>query len=121
MRDDLYLAGIAAAGGGFGRIRRALEHRPTGAATVVAAHKPDVLPLMLEDVGLTLCGHTHGGQVRLPGIGPLLFDSRLSRDFSSGWYRSPSLGYVSRGLGVGHVPVRIACPAELTVATLTPA
>ena len=121
VRDDLYLAGIDAAGGGFGRIRRALADRPPDIATLVAAHKPDVLPLMPADVGLTLCGHTHGGQVRLPGIGPLLFDSRVSRDYSSGWYRSPSLGYVSRGLGVGYVPVRIACPAELTLATLTPA
>ena len=89
--------------------------------SLVAAHKPDVLPLMPEDVALTLCGHTHGGQVRLPGIGPLSFDSRFNRDHGSGWYRSPSLGYVSRGLGVVHVPVRIACPAELTLVTLMPA
>ena len=121
VRDDLYLAGIDAAGGGARRILRALQERPTGVAALVAAHKPDVLPLIPEDVALTLCGHTHGGQVRLPGIGPLLFDSRISRDYSSGWYRSPSLGYVSRGLGVGYVPVRIACPAELTFATLVPA
>jgi predicted MPP superfamily phosphohydrolase len=121
VRDDLYLAGIDAAGGGFGRIGRALAQRPPATACLVAAHKPDVLPLMPADVELTLCGHTHGGQVRLPGIGPVLFDSQLSRDYSSGWYRSPSLGYVSRGLGVGHVPLRIACPAELTLATLTPA
>ena len=121
VRDDLYLAGIDSVGGGFGRIRMALEDRPPGIATLVAAHKPDVLPLMPADVGLTLCGHTHGGQVRLPVIGPLLFDSRVSRVYSSGWYHSPSLGYVSRGLGVRHVPLRIACPAELTIATLTPA
>ncbi len=121
VRDDLYLAGIDAAGGGARRILTALRERPPSVPALVAAHKPDVLPLMPEDVALTLCGHTHGGQVRLPGIGPLLFDSRLSRDYSSGWYHSPSLGYVSRGLGVGYVPVRIACPAELTLATLVPA
>ena len=121
VRDDLYLVGIDGAGGGFERIRRALQDRQSGAVSLVAAHKPGVLPLMPEDVALTLCGHTHGGQVRLPGIGPLLFDSRTSRDYSSGWYRSPSLGYVSRGLGVGIVPVRIACPAELTLVTLMPA
>ena len=121
VRDDLYLAGIDAVGGGFRRIGVALHDQPSGTMRLVAAHKPDVLPLMPADVELTLCGHTHGGQVRLPGIGPLLFDSRMSRDYSSGWYRSPSLGYVSRGLGVAHVPVRIACPAELTLATLTPA
>lgn len=121
VRDDLYLAGVDAAGGGFGRIGRALAQRPPATACLVAAHKPDVLPHMPADVELTLCGHTHGGQVRLPGIGPVLVDSRLSRDYSSGWYRTPSLGYVSRGLGVGHLPLRIACPAELTVATLTPA
>ena len=121
VRDDLYLAGIDAAGGGARRLRVALQDHPPGAMRLVAAHKPDVLPFVPADVELTLCGHTHGGQVRLPGIGPLLVDSRLSRDYSSGWYRSPSLGYVSRGLGVGHVPLRIACPAELTLATLTPA
>ena len=121
VRDDLYLAGIDAAGGGLRRIGVALQDHPAGTMRLVAAHKPDVLPHMPADVELTLCGHTHGGQVRLPGIGPVLVDSRLSRDHSSGWYRSPSLGYVSRGLGVGHVPLRIACPAELTLATLTPA
>jgi uncharacterized protein len=120
LRDDVYLAGVDAARVGFAAIRSALAGLPAGAACVVASHKPSPIPRMPATVDLTLCGHTHGGQVRLPGIGPLLVDEPDSRRFSAGWFEAPGLAYVSRGLGVARLPIRVNCPAELTIVTLRP-
>lgn len=119
LRSDLHLVGLDADRVGPRVLQRALADRPAGSACLLASHKPDMLPRIPVDVDLTLMGHTHGGQVVVPGIGPLFTRTSLGR--AAGWLRGPALGYVSRGLGVVHVPVRIACPAELTLATLRPA
>ena len=119
LRDDLHLAGADDRWVGGRQFRQALEAREPGSASLLASHQPDLLPRVPEDVDLTLMGHTHGGQVRIPGLPPLMPRSRIGLD--AGWFRVPALGYVSRGLGVTHLPVRINCPAELTVATLVPA
>lgn len=120
VRDDLWLAGLDDRGVGPLSVGRALDGRPPEAACLFGLHRPDVLPQVPTEVQLTLCGHTHGGQVVLPGIGPLVIRTRLGPEFVAGWVRAPALGYVSRGLGVVHLPLRVACPAELTLATLLP-
>jgi uncharacterized protein len=120
LRDDVHLAGIDSARFGAAALRQALRSLPDGAACIVAAHKPAVIPRMPDTVDLTICGHTHGGQVRLPWIGPLIVDGPESRAFDAGWFQAPGLAYVSRGLGVTRLPIRLNCPAELTLATLRP-
>ena len=99
----------------------ALAERPPAAPTLLLSHNPDLLPLVPNGVDLTLCGHTHGGHVRLPGIGPIVTSSAYGRRFAAGWVRTPALGYVSRGPGVGVLPVRWDCPPEVTLLTLSPA
>lgn len=121
IRADLHLVGLDVDRVGPQRLARALAGRPSGSACLLATHKPDMLPRIPAGVDLTLLGHTHGGQVVLPGIGPLFTRTALGSAGTAGWVRAPALGYVSRGLGVVHVPLRINCPAELTLATLTPA
>lgn len=81
---------------------------------------PAVLPHMPSDVHLTPCSHTHGGQARLPGIGPFFTSSAYGRRFASGWVEAKARGYVSRGLGVVHLLVRLKCPPEHTAMTLLP-
>lgn len=119
LRDDVFLGGVDSDRVGPMRMRAAISGRSPGSACLLAAHKPKMLLRVPTDVGLTLCGHTHGGQVVVPGVGPLADRSEIGR--VSGWVRAPALGYISRGLGVAHVPIRINCPGELTLATLTPA
>ena len=119
LREDLHLAGVDDRQVGGRQMRQALAHREPGSASLLASHQPDLLPRVPEAVGFTLMGHTHGGQVRVPGVPPLMPRSRYG--FTSGFFRAPAFGYVSRGLGVAHLPVRINCPAELTLATLSPA
>ena len=66
---------------------------------------------------LLVAGHTHGGQVRLPGITPVLPVG--SGRFVAGWYRDTLAPlYVSRGIGTVFVPARLFCPPELPVFTL---
>ncbi len=120
LREDLYLAGIDDFRRGTPDLAAALAQRPARSACVLLSHNPDVLPEVPADVDLTLSGHTHGGQVCLPGIGPLVTSSRYGRRFVHGWVEGPARGYVTRGLGVTLLPVRVDCPAELTVLDLRP-
>jgi uncharacterized protein len=121
LRDDLFVAGLDDYRNGRPDLPATLRERPATGATVLVSHNPDVLPEVPTDVGLTLSGHTHGGQVVLPGVGALTTSSRYGDRFLAGWVEGPARGYVSRGLGVTSIPVRINCPAELTVLDLVPA
>src|SRR5690606_28729056 len=77
-----------------------------------------------HDIDLYLCGHTHGGQVRLPLIGPLVTSSKLGRRYVMGLYREGRTHlYVSRGVGfegLGAPRVRFLCPPEITLIRLAP-
>jgi predicted MPP superfamily phosphohydrolase len=81
---------------------------------IVLAHSPDQLPwARRNDCDLLLAGHTHGGQVRLPLVGPILSPSRRGTRFASGtYYYPPTLMHVSRGIA-GTRPLRWNCPPEL--------
>jgi predicted MPP superfamily phosphohydrolase len=91
---------------------------------LVFGHAPD-FALHAAPADLLVAGHTHGGQVRLPVIGPLLTFSRVPRAWASGVTR---LGHdrtlvVSRGIGLerGHAPrLRFLCRPELVFLRLTP-
>ncbi len=54
------------------------------------------------------------------GVGALYTSSQYGNRFLTGWVEGPARGYVSRGLGVSNLPVRINCPAELTILDLAP-
>ena len=92
-----------------------------GAATasIFVAHTPSRLSEATAlSLPLMLSGHTHGGQVVLPGLGPV-----AARNFpvvSGLAQRENTHVFVSRGVGTVYVPVRIACPPEVAVLTLTP-
>lgn len=121
VRDDLYLAGVDDLRHGAPDIAAALRDRPSGVASILLSHNPDLLPHVPTDVGLTLCGHTHGGQVRLPWIGSPITSSAYGTRFTMGWVEGPARGYVTRGLGCTTLPLRWNCPAEATVLDCAPA
>lgn len=92
---------------------------------VVLGHAPDFATAGLG-ADLLLAGHIHGGQVRLPGLGPLLTLSRVPRAWATGRTELPTGGtlYVSRGLGMerGDAPrLRMFCRPELVLVELQPA
>lgn len=83
---------------------------------ILLAHRPDVvLAPEAARFGLVLAGHTHGGQVALPGIGPILRHTRLPRRQAAGlsWPRPGQALVVSRGLGTSELPVRFASRPEV--------
>lgn len=72
----------------------------------------------LTPVDVQLSGHSHGGQVRLPGLGPVNLP-RLGRIYHTGLYElSGHFAYTGRGLGMVGLPLRFNCPPELTEITL---
>jgi predicted MPP superfamily phosphohydrolase len=96
-------------------IARAL--RGIGPTVLLLAHDPRRLrEAAALDVGGVLAGHTHGGQVVLPGLGAL-----AARKFpvASGLVRRDNTSmFVSRGIGTVYAPVRIGCPPEVSIVTL---
>lgn len=125
LRDDLYLAGIDDWRTGHPDAERALGNAPAGgaeaAARILVSHNPDAIPHMPEGIDLLLAGHTHGGQIRLPLVGPLVTSSEYGRRFAEGWVDAPMPAFVSRGLGVSMLPFRLFCPPELVLLDLQPA
>jgi len=96
--------------------------------TLLLCHSPDGLAEAgSRRADLMLCGHTHGGQIRLPGLGALWANTHTVRGFTQGLHGPESLAriapgvrrlYVSRGLGTGRFACRFLCPPELPVFTL---
>lgn len=86
---------------------------------LLLSHSPDQFRWAREhQVHLMLAGHTHGGQGRLPLLGPLLSPSLHGSRYASGdFYQSPTTMHVSRGLSGTHL-MRINCRPELSLLTL---
>lgn len=86
---------------------------------IALCHSPDEAIWAAQNgAQLIFSGHVHGGQIRIPLIGPVIMPSRYGRRFDSGWFRiGKSLLHVSCGLG-GSQPVRWRCPPEVTMITL---
>ncbi|HYW79834.1 MAG TPA: metallophosphoesterase [Thermoguttaceae bacterium] len=81
---------------------------------IVLSHSPDQLSwAQAHDVDLLLAGHTHGGQIRLPLIGPILSPSREGVKYASGVFHAPpTVMHVTRGVS-GELPIRLNCPPEI--------
>lgn len=120
VRPDLFLAGVDDLWLGRADLGAALDGAGEG-ATVLMSHNPDLLPRVPAWVGLTLSGHTHGGQVVLPLLGAMHTGSSYRQRFASGLVFGPARGIVSRGLGTTTLPVRLFCPPEVVVLDLVPA
>ena len=116
--DRLALAGIDDLHAGRPDLGAALGDVPAGLPIVLLSHNPDIVfEAARHGVGLVLSGHTHGGQVRIPGLPVFVRMSRYRLDewcYNAGGARV----VVSRGLGVTGLPVRLACPPEAVLITL---
>jgi predicted MPP superfamily phosphohydrolase len=103
-------------------LSQALRNVPPSEATILLAHEPDFADYAASfPVDLQLSGHSHGGQVRLPGLGALVLPE-MAEKYPIGLNRVGALQvYTNRGLGVINPPVRFQCPPEVTFVTLFPA
>lgn len=88
---------------------------------LLLTHSPGIFPLLAKPpVRLVLAGHTHGGQVRIPVVGPF-FLPRGSGAYPWGWYQMEGVHlFVSRGLGWSVAPLRWRCPPEIARIRMVP-
>lgn len=103
------------------RLLRRIPSRRDGAARVLLSHYPDHLEpaAAAAEADLILAGHTHAGQVCLPGGRPIITHDGLPRSMSSGLHRVDGRWLlISRGFGFASYPIRLFAPAEVAVVTL---
>jgi predicted MPP superfamily phosphohydrolase len=91
---------------------------------ILMSHSPDILyssEMQKKKFEILLSGHTHGGQIRVPGIGALLTGTdHATRKEAYGLYRKDHMNVnVSAGIGYSLLPLRINCPAEIISIELT--
>lgn len=91
----------------------------SGQLRIVLSHSPDQLDwARAYDVDLMLSGHTHGGQIRLPIIGPIFSPCASGVKYDNGLFHAPpTILHVTRGIS-GKQPLRWNCPPEIALLTL---
>lgn len=114
----LHLAGVD--DGHFFRvdnIEKAADPVPDGEPAILLSHTPELYRQAAHaGFDFFLCGHTHGGQICLPGGVPVILEAKIPRRLGSGaWSHGPMKGYTSRGAGTSVVDVRFNCPGEITM------
>ncbi len=115
----IWIGGIDDALAGAADLQKTLRGVPPSETTILLAHEPDFADHAARfPIDLQLSGHSHGGQVRLPGVGALVLP-RMAEKYPQGLNQVGSLQlYTNRGLGVVSPPVRFNCPPEVTLVTL---
>lgn len=116
--EHIHLAGIDDAH--FYRmdnIEKAAENIPHEEFSILVTHTPEIYRQATHaDFDVLLSGHTHGGQICLPGGTPITLSAVLPRALGSGpWRHHGMIGYTSVGAGSSVVPVRFNCPPEITL------
>jgi len=114
----IYLAGIDDAHYyQVDNIEKVASQFPQGAFAILLSHTPEIYRQAAHaSFDVLLAGHTHGGQICLPGAIPVTLGSVLPRHMGSGaWAYHAMAGYTSVGVGTSIVPVRLNCPPEITL------
>ncbi len=98
-------------------IEKAASAIPHDGFSILLSHTPEIYRQATHaGFDLILSGHTHGGQICLPGSIPVTLDSVLPRRFGAGaWQYHDMIGYTSVGAGTSIMPVRLNCLPEITL------
>jgi predicted MPP superfamily phosphohydrolase len=114
----LRIIGIQDLVGGRPDLNKAFSNLPDADTEIILAHCPGHRDVITTRKAVMISGHTHGGQLALPGYVP--FIPLGSGSYKRGWYETPSGPlYVSRGLGTSRVHVRFNSVPELAILELT--
>ncbi|CAG9619914.1 metallophosphoesterase [Sutcliffiella rhizosphaerae] len=119
-KSRIYIGGVDDLMLGRPDFRQTLRNIPEDAYTILLAHEPDVAEAISEEfhVNLQLSGHSHGGQIQLPFIGPLITPPLGTKFYEDFYYLNNLTLYVNKGLGTTRQPYRFLVPPEITFFTL---
>lgn len=117
--DQWYLSGLESFWGGKPETA-SIEATPADSRHILLVHEPDPFDTLDDNrIALQISGHTHGGQIRVPGIGALELPS-WGRKYQMGLYRRENRQlYVNRGVGTVDHHYRVNCRPEITLMELT--
>lgn len=125
---ELVIAGVDDVWEGAPDLDQALRGVSPETPVILLAHEPNYAEIAVRErrVKLQLSGHSHGGQVRIPGVGPLALPD-LAWAYPMGLYQVPDAKqpshnlwvYTNRGLGLAEMPLRFHCRPEVTIFHLT--
>lgn len=118
--EKLYICGVDDVWEGNVRLEDVLTQIDGDGAAILMAHEPDYADVsaLTGRFDLQVSGHSHGGQVVIPFVGPPILPY-LGRKYPSGLYQVGNMyQYTNRGVGMGRIPIRLNCPPEITVFTL---
>jgi uncharacterized protein len=115
----LWIAGLADLWTRQPAIEKTIKAIPANDPILLLTHNPDVFPSVPSRVSLTIAGHTHGGQVALPGYGPIIVPSAYGLKYARGHVvENGNHLFVSTGIGTTMLPVRLCTPPEITILIL---
>lgn len=118
-RRPFWLAGVSDFWEAAHDVRRALAGVDEASPVIVVTHNPDVFPEIPDRVALTIAGHTHGGQVAVPGLGRPVVPSQFGERYAIGHVVEGGRHlFVSTGIGTSILPVRFRVPPEISMITL---
>ena len=123
--EGLCMAGVGDLYTDTQRYDAALGDVPADMPRLLLSHNPDVaedpaLAVYRSRIDLMLSGHTHGGQIYIPGIGSPIVPSQFGQKYARGLVQGPVCPvFISRGLGHTVLPVRIGVRPEMAVIELT--
>jgi uncharacterized protein len=118
----LNVAGVDSVMSRKNRLDVVLKKLPSQGPSILLAHEPDFADICASTrrFSLQISGHSHGGQWIVPGLGPPI-RGLYSQKYPLGRYRVGNMThYTTRGIGTSIIRLRINCPPEITVFTLTP-
>ncbi|MBW7651067.1 metallophosphoesterase [Anoxybacillus sp. ST4] len=117
--EQIVIAGLDDFMLGKPNFSKTVQRMPKNTYTIVLIHEPDLATqASAYPFHLQLSGHSHGGQIQLPWIGPIVTPP-LAKQYIEGFYDvGPLTLYVNRGLGTTRMPFRFLTPPELTLFTL---
>ncbi len=116
---QLWVAGISDYWEAAHDVDQALSGVPEGAPVIAATHNPDIFPNIPGRVALTVAGHTHGGQVRLPLLGRPIVPSESGQRYAAGHVLEGGRSlFVSTGIGTSILPVRFRVPPVVDLLVL---
>ncbi len=116
---QFWLAGVSDFWEGPHDVRAALDTVSPDAPSIVFTHNPDIFPTIPNHVSLTIAGHTHGGQVYLPGLGRPIVPSNYGQRFAVGHVVEERRHlFVTSGIGTSILPIRFLVPPEISLLEL---